>query len=107
MHHAAGFPQACSFNHSPPCSSYSCLVTRAAFASSDRLHSAIPFQASKRGLPPSRLVTILSGARNGKTGVSVFRSRGMRLGMRDEPPVTKMHYIVSSGTLRPRQQSQG
>lgn len=90
--HGGTLPHACSFNHSPPCSSYSALVTREAFPSSVPLHSAMPLHASRRGSPPSSEDTILRGARNGRTGVRVFRSLGIRLGTLAPPPVTKMHW---------------
>lgn len=84
-------PQACSLSHSMPFSSYSARVTAACLASAVLLHSAIPFQASRRGSPPSRDDTILSGARKGKSGVSELRKRGSKLSIEADPPVTKMH----------------
>jgi hypothetical protein len=92
LSHGGTFPHACSFNHSPPCSSYSALVTREALPSSVPLHSAMPLHASRRGSPPSSEDTILRGARKGRTGVRVFRSLGIKLGTLAPPPVTKMHW---------------
>lgn len=89
--YGATFPQACSLSHSAPYSSYSARVTRAALAASVPAHSAIPRHASRAGSAPPTDPKILSGARNGRRGVSVLRIRGRRFGSWEQPPVRTMH----------------